>query len=152
MIRLVLDRDFDSWLELAKEVEPLFGEMADNEDFKNGIKNCIQSSSSFCAVDENNKIEGIIAFDKAENEISWLAVSKTSRSKGHGRRLLQTALDSLDREKPVFVQTFSPDVKEGEAARKLYMRFGFKDYKVGGKNPAGIETVIMKLEGHCDKT
>jgi hypothetical protein len=37
-------------------------------------------------------------------------------------------------------------VKAGEAARKIYLKFGFRDYKDGGKNPAGIDTVIMKCE------
>jgi hypothetical protein len=37
-------------------------------------------------------------------------------------------------------------VKAEEAARKIYMKFGFKDNKDGGKNPAGIDTVIMKRE------
>lgn len=37
-------------------------------------------------------------------------------------------------------------MKVGDAARKIYMKFGFKDYKNGEKNPAGIDTVIMKYE------
>lgn len=146
MIRLVTNQDFNAWLELAKEVEPLFGEMIDNEDFKNGIKSCIYSSSAFCVANTNNDIEGIVAFNRIENEISWLAVREKSRSKGYGNQLLKAALNCLDSKKPIFVQTFSPNVKAGEAARKLYMRFGFKDCKDAGKNPAGINTIIMKLE------
>jgi GNAT superfamily N-acetyltransferase len=146
MIRLVTEKDLNEWLDLAREVEPLFGEMAENEDFKNGIIDCISNSSAFCVVNNNNDIEGIIAINKACNEVSWLAVRERGRGKGYGRQLLEAALGSLDNRKHIIVQTFSPGIKVGEAARRLYMRFGFKDFKDGGKNPAGIDTVIMKLE------
>jgi GNAT superfamily N-acetyltransferase len=145
MIRLVTNQDLNAWMELAREVEPLFGEMVDNENFINGIKDCISNSSAFCVVNTNNDIEGVIAINKAFNEVSWLAVREKCRGKGYGYQLLETAIDSLDNRKPIYVQTFSPDVKAGEAARKIYMKFGFKDYKDGGKNPAGIDTVIMKF-------
>ncbi|WZL72393.1 GNAT family N-acetyltransferase [Clostridiaceae bacterium 35-E11] len=146
MIRLVTEQDFNTWLELAREVQPLFGEMVGCEDFKNGIKECISNLSAFCVVNTNNDIEGIIAINKAENEIAWLAIKKKCRGKGYGYQLLKAAIDCLDDTKPIFVQTFSSNVKDGEAARKLYMKLGFKDYKDGGKNPAGIDTIIMKLE------
>lgn len=145
MIRLVTNQDLNAWIELAREVEPLFGEMVDNENFINGIKDCISDSSAFCVVNTNNDIEGVIAINKALNEVSWLAVREKCRGKGYGYQLLEAAIDSLDNKKPIYVQTFSPDVKAGEAARKIYMKFGFKDYKDGGKNPAGIDTVIMKF-------
>ncbi len=47
MIRLVTNQDLNAWIELAREVEPLFGKMADNEDFINAIKDCISNSSAF---------------------------------------------------------------------------------------------------------
>lgn len=146
MIRIVTKDDLNAWIELAKEVEPLFGEMVGNESFINGIKDCISNSSAFCVINTNNYIEGIIAINKALNEISWLAVKEKCRGQGYGYKLIKTALNKLDSRKPIYVQTFSSDVKAGEAARKVYMKFGFKDYKNGGKNPAGIDTVIMKLE------
>jgi GNAT superfamily N-acetyltransferase len=136
MIRLVTNTDINEWLDLAREVEPLFGEMAESEDFKKGIKDCISNSSAFCVVNNNNDIQGIIAINKAGNEVSWLAVREGCRGKGYGYQLLEMALGSLDNSKPIFVQTFSPGMKAGEAARKIYMRFGFKDFKDGGKNPA----------------
>ncbi|QZY56446.1 GNAT family N-acetyltransferase [Crassaminicella profunda] len=146
MIRVVTDQDFNVWLELAREVEPLFGEMVGCEDFKKGIKECISNVSAFCIVDTNNDIGGIIAINKDENEIAWLAVRKKYRGKGYGYQLVKEAIDCLNNKKPVFVQTFSSNVKAGKPARKVYMQFGFKDYKDGGKNPAGIDTIIMKLE------
>ncbi|GEM_PF-1815507 len=145
MIRFVEMADYNAWLDLAKEVEPLFGEMVTNTEFQNGIKQCISDSSALCIVNDCN-IEGIIAVNKINNEISWLAVRKESRGKGYGYQLVEKALYYLNDKKPVFVQTFSPQIKVGEMARRMYLKFGFRDFRDGGKNPAGIDTVIMKLE------
>lgn len=151
MIRLVTNQDLNAWMELAGEVEPLFGEMVWNEDFINGIKGCIANQSAFCVVNTDNEVEGIIAINKALNEIAWFAVREKCRGKGYGCQLLEKAIDSLDNRKPIYVQTFSPHVKAGEAARKIYLKFGFRDFKDGGKNPAGIDTVIMKRENKIFK-
>lgn len=145
IVRVVKMEDYNAWLDLAKEVEPIFGKMVDNIDFQNGIKECILDSSAYC-VENKNKIEGIIAVNKNINEILWLAVREESRGKGHGYQLMERALKFLDNKRPVFVQTFSPNIKVGEMARRMYLKFGFIDFKDGGKNPAGIDTVIMKLE------
>ena len=46
----------------------------------------------------------------------------------------------------IYVQTFDKSVPQGRAARRLYLDFGFADHHPGGPNPAGIDTVVMKLE------
>ena len=145
MIRYATLQDIDQWLDLAKEVESLFGKMAGLADFEDGIKACIAHSSAFCATHAEHDIAGIVAIDKEQNEIAWLAVKNTYRGAGYGRQLLETAIEHLDTTKPIYVQTFSAHVALGTPARKLYMRFGFNDDRDGGKNPAGIDTTIMKL-------
>ena len=114
-------------------------------DFRNGIVHCIANSSALCAQNDDNETEGIIAFDKSQNEICWLAARKKGRSKGYGQQLLEAALGYLDRRRPVTAQTFAPNVSGGEAARQLYLRLGFVDHQAAGKNPAGVDTVIMVL-------
>ena len=146
MIRFVTDNDINTWLELSEEVEPLFGEMATSEDFRNGIVHCVANASALCAENDKHQLEGIIAFDKESNEICWLAVRNKGRSKGYGRQLLEAALGYLDRRRPVSVQTFASNVSGGEAARQLYLRHGFVDQQSAGKNPAGVDTVIMVLD------
>lgn len=146
MIRFATYEDFDSWLELAKEVEALFGEMADVVEFKEAIKECIALSSALCITCADNDIAGIVAINKDKNEVEWLAVKNKYRGKGYGFKLLEAAIEQLDKAKPIYVQTFSSHVELGQPARKLYLNFGFKDYKDGGKNPAGIDTTVMKLD------
>jgi GNAT superfamily N-acetyltransferase len=146
MIRFVTHQDIEQWLELAKEVEPLFGEMVGIADFCEGIKECIANSSALCLTHADDDVIGIIAVNKEKNEIEWLAVKNKYRGNGYGYRLVDAAIQHLDTSKPIYVQTFSSHVESGKSARKLYLHFGFKDYKDGGKNPAGIDTTIMKLD------
>jgi GNAT superfamily N-acetyltransferase len=143
MLRFVTQRDIDQWMQLAKEVEPLFGKLVGNEDFKEGIKSCVYHLCALCIEHSDQDIAGIIAIDKEKNEICWLAVKNEYRGYGYGRQLLAAAIDCLDTKRPIYVQTFSAQTSAGIAARNLYLQFGFKDDRCGGKNPAGIDTVIM---------
>ena len=81
--------------------------------------------------------------DKEENSIEWLAVSEDLKRQGIGRILVEYAINELDSKRDMKVQTFSKGVEAGIPARNLYQAFGFEDHKNMGKNPAGIETVLM---------
>lgn len=81
MIRTVTDQDFTQWLALAKEVEPLFGDMVGVAEFEAGIKACIADSSALCITYTDGDVAGIIAFSKESNEILWLAVKKNTTEK-----------------------------------------------------------------------
>ncbi|BBO81562.1 hypothetical protein DSCO28_21280 [Desulfosarcina ovata subsp. sediminis] len=141
--------DFDGWLSLSREVEPLFGPMADESGFQEALKQAISSNSAFCVREEsdetNKKLIGGVMISKESNEIAWLAVSQRYQGNGYGRNLIEFALNKLNTKEKIFVQTFQESVPEGKAARKLYMGLGFKDIEDGGLNPAGIPTVIMQL-------
>lgn len=143
--------DFNGWLALAKEVEPLFGPMVDEAGFHEALQQAISSKTAFCIRAEpgtrDRSLKGGIVISKEQNEIAWLAVSSKHRQRGYGRRLLEFALGELDPCKRIWVQTFSESVPEGKAARGLYLDFGFIDFKPGGLNPAGVPTVIMRLTG-----
>ncbi|WP_419663948.1 GCN5-related N-acetyltransferase [Desulfosarcina variabilis str. Montpellier] len=142
--------DFDAWIFLARQVEPIFGPMADELDFQDALKQAISSCTAFCIRSEpkkdNHRLIGGVVISREANEIAWLAVSQEDRGKGYGRRLTEFAISKLNQRKNIFVQTFDRSVCEGEPARKLYLDFGFADFKDGGPNPAGVPTVIMQLE------
>lgn len=141
--------DFDGWIALAREVEPLFGPMADETAFHEGLQHAISQKTAFCIrsdSDENDqRLKGGIVISKESNEIAWLVVSRHYRKMGYGRDLLQFAIRQLNPQKDMFVQTFHESIVDGSAARKLYLDAGFSDYKDGGLNPAGIPTTIMRL-------
>jgi len=141
--------DFDAWIALAREVEHLFGPMADEAPFQDALRQAISQKTAFCIrADLDGKdraLKGGIVISQESNEIAWLAVSERYRRKGLGRELLKFAISKLNHHESIFVQTFAESSFEGKAARKLYVDFGFIDNKNGGLNPAGVPTVIMQL-------
>ena len=143
MIRLLNEQDYDMWLELAEEVEHLFGPMVHSQDFCDAIKECLRSSDAYGIEDKTARLVGILAVNRQSNEISWLAVTKKSRGQKFGEKLIRKAIEELQGHGDIFVQTFADGVDEGASARVLYKRHGFEDLKNAGQNPAGIETVIM---------
>lgn len=148
--------DFDAWISLAREVEPLFGPMADELDFKESLKKAISLNTAFCIRSKPNRknksLIGGVVISKEANKIAWLAVSKQYRRKGYGRKLIGFAISRLNQSENIFVQTFDKSVSGGKAARNLYMDFGFIDIKYGGLNPAGVPTIIMQLVVSKPKT
>lgn len=134
--------DFAAWLDLAREVEPLFGPMVADQQFREGLRNAMATGEAI-GIRSADTLAGGIVVARAANEIHWLAVAQVCRGQGLGRLLLEAALATLDRTQAISVQTFAPDVAAGLPARKLYQAFGFKDSAAAGPNPAGIPTVIM---------
>lgn len=142
--------DFDAWISLAREFEPLFGPMADEIVFQEALRKAISSNSAFCIYsglkEINQHLIGGVLISREMNEVAWLTVSQKYRGKGYGRSLIEFALSKLNQKESIFVQTFDDSVPEGQAARNLYSSFGFRDIKDGGVNPAGVPTVIMQIE------
>lgn len=143
MIRFVKPNEYDNWIELAKEVEHLFGPMTTSEEFQNGIREVIKEENSYGIENQNGDLVGIIAIDRQNSEILWLAVGKDHRGNNIGDKLVKKAIEELKMNEEIYVQTFAESVEEGRGARIIYERNGFVDLKNAGKNPANIETVIM---------
>ena len=141
-VQIAKIEDFENWLQLAKEVEPLFGPMAEEVSFQTALKDLIAQKQAFC-IKQDAEFCGAIAISKNDNEILWFAVSQTCKGKGYGRSLLQYATNELDGYKNITVQTFADGIKVGEPARQLYQSFGFIDLKPSENNPAGYPIVIM---------
>ncbi|TIH14653.1 GNAT family N-acetyltransferase [Marinifilum sp. JC120] len=139
--------DFDKWIELAREVEHLFGPMADEPGFHEGLKQAIEKGTAFSIKDKQNQtlelLGGIVIVPEL-NEIAWFAVAKKARGKGIGNELLDYAIKKLSNERPITVTTFAPEIKSGTPAVKLYKKLGFKQTKQGPVNPAGFKTVVME--------
>lgn len=140
--------DIPAWLTLAREVEHLFGPMADEAPFQQGLKAAIESGSAFgirdgLADSTDTALAGAIAIDREANAVAWLAVAQASRGRGYGAELLRVAIEQLDPARPIVVQTFADDEGEGAPARRLYFRFGFQDDKPADPTPAGVPTIFM---------
>lgn len=135
--------DVDAWIELAREVEPLFGPMAEDPAFHEGLKQAINNDTAFCVKEADCLLGGIVIIPDL-NEIAWFAVAQEARSQGIGSNLLDYAIKKLDKDQPITVTTFAPEIESGKPAVNLYKKFGFKETKSGPMNPAGIQTVVME--------
>jgi GNAT superfamily N-acetyltransferase len=117
--------DFDGWLSLAMEVEPLFGPMAHERAFQEALRQAISENRAFCIRSDQSKkedrLKGGIIISRESNEIAWFAVSKKYRGMGFGKQLLEFAIGQLNPQESIVVETFDASVPEGKAARKLYM-------------------------------
>ena len=145
--------ELNEWLALAREVEPLFGPMADLPEFKAALADAIAAGTALSACDQAGALRGGIVIDPKHNEIAWLAVAASARGQGLGQALLTCALKRLDPTRPVTVQTFDASCAAGLPARRLYQACGFSDLAPAEANPAGLPTVIMqRAAATCSKT
>ena len=133
LIRWVNENDLPAWYTLATEVSSIFQHPADmgtDPEFISYTQNKISKYESLTAVDymSGNNM-GFIGFSRANNRISWFAVSEKYRGKGAGERLLKTALRQLDTNRDIIVNTFTDDYPPGTVARALYKKYGFTEEK-----------------------
>ncbi|HNW92196.1 MAG TPA: GNAT family N-acetyltransferase [bacterium] len=138
--------DFALWLDLAREVEPLFGPMAAVPEFRQALQAAIAAGQALGSVspDAPRRLNGGVIVDPAANDIAWLAVTASARGAGLGDRLLAAALAHLDPQRPVSVTTFAAGIPAGAAAHRLYHRHGFVVIAAGPVNPAGYATDVMQ--------
>ena len=132
-VELATPEIIPAWIELAREVEPLFeGRMADEEDFHEFIRRKIAQRDAFIVRDRANynELMGLIAVSHHNNTISWFAVFEKYRRNGVGSMLLAHAIEDLDHTREISVTTFREENKEGLPARRLYQKFGFRDFDV----------------------
>jgi ribosomal protein S18 acetylase RimI-like enzyme len=130
IVEIATDEIIPDWLELAREVEPMFQvSMADDDSFREFMKKKMVQKEAFIVRDESRKkLLGLIAVSLQNNNISWLAVFHQHRRSGVGAILLEYALQKLDAGKEISVTTFHESEEEGMPARQLYRKFGFVEY------------------------
>jgi len=121
--------DVASWLELAQEVEPLFGPMPA---FQATLLRKIGEGSAFCVRSDASsgqvRVMGgmLTGCAPPHGWIRWLAVRSSDRGQGVGRCLVRRAIEHFSLYVTVSVHTFPEDNIEGRPARLLYQRMGFQ--------------------------
>lgn len=133
LIRWATENDLLAWYTLASEMSEIFqhpNDMGVEFAAKSSGKEAISRYEILTAVDymSGNNM-GFICFSRANNSITWFAVSEKYRGIGVGDRLLKTALRQLDSNKDITVITFPADYSQGTAARTLYRKYGFTEEK-----------------------
>jgi GNAT superfamily N-acetyltransferase len=126
--------DIPSWLELVREVEPLFGPMPM---FDVTLKAKIAEGAALC-VREGGAVRGgvLLGGQAPDNWIRWLAVRRDARRHGVGAALLTAVLKRWPGG-TISLVTFGADSVDGRPARRLYERFGFEPRDMLPRGPEG---------------
>lgn len=130
LIRHVTIEDIPAWVELAKDVSPIFRapHMAEDPDFHEYMHGKVAKYEAFIAVNRvTNSCLGVIGFSKSHNRITWFGVFEKHRGKGVGSKLIKCALNQLDWNREITVETFPDEFSPGAPAKRLYRKFGFDD-------------------------
>ena len=116
------------WLEVADDVGEIMrvSDMRNNINFLEYAKRKLEQNNAIMAYDgDNKKVAGFIGFSRHNNSITWLGVIQEYRNQGIGSKLLSAALNELDPNKKITVNTYPEDYLPGKPARNLYFKHGF---------------------------
>jgi GNAT superfamily N-acetyltransferase len=120
---LATPADVASWLELVREVEPLFGPMPD---FETTLLTKIEEGDAVCVRSETQVLGGMLLGGTREHGwIRWLAVRDSARGQGVGQRLVEAALEHMGAAHTISLNTFCEENIPGRPARRLYTRLSF---------------------------
>lgn len=137
LVQTACEEDVQRWLELAAEVEELFGPMVGAPGFHRALGKNLDRRSAYCVREGDgppgSPLAGAIMFSPSppEYKIGWLAVAGRWRRRGVGRLLVEHVLAQVVPPASVRVITFSEGEPEGLPARFFYESMGFR--------PAGVQ-------------
>lgn len=131
IVSIAQPEDFAPWLNLAGEVEDLFGPMVEVPEFQQTLMKNILRQTALCVRQEDGPpgsalLGGLFFSPKPPlYKISWLAVSQNSQRRGIGQRLVAAFLERVQPPAELMVTTFRSGLAGGEAARCFYVKLGF---------------------------
>lgn len=136
MVHPATTDDIASWLEIVRQVEPLFGPMPL---FDVTLKTKIAEGAALCLRAQSGEVLGgiLLGGEAPDNWIRWLAVRSAARRKGVGAALLSDVLRRWSGACTISLATFGADNGDGRPARRLYERFGFVAGKMLPRGPEG---------------
>jgi GNAT superfamily N-acetyltransferase len=146
-------RDVRGWLDLAAEVEPLFGAMLDDPGFYRALLVNIERGTAYCVRSEEgvtgNPLLGGMLFSPAREgraayRIGWLAVAEGARRRGIGGRLVEVACGLVVPPAVLEVVTFGEENEAGRPARRLYERWGFRAMEAAPDGPEGGSRQVFR--------
>jgi GNAT superfamily N-acetyltransferase len=139
------DQDYDGWLDLASELEPLTGPLQGDPTFRRALLANIARGTAFCVREDDGPpgarlLGGLLLSparpDRPEYRIGLLVVGRAWRRHGIGRLLVEHALGLVEPLASVSVVTFGDDSEAGRVAGRFYERLGFRP---AGPVPPGPE-------------
>jgi ribosomal protein S18 acetylase RimI-like enzyme len=147
-----VEADFLPWLQLAAEVEPLFGPMVNEPVFHSALNRCIGCGTAWCVRTDAGQpgsvlLGGILYSERpALCHIEWLAVRARARRAGVGRMLVLHLLSLMQTPCQVELVTFASGIPEGRPARLFYQRLGFEPAELGPETSHGMATQVFRMK------
>ncbi len=145
--------DIPPWLDLAGEVEFLFGPMLDDPAFHRALENNISRRTAFCVREANGPpgtaLMGAILFSAKHApsySINWLSVAHRRRRLGVARRLVQHVFALVRPPAHISVITFGADIHAGEPARRFYEQMGFRAAQPAPAGPEGGSRQVFRRD------
>ena len=119
--------DIDEWMKLVEEISWNFPGLETKnkiDEHRETVLRFISKKQALCVKDDK-KIIGVLLFSRRHNMICCLGVSPQYRRCGIASKLLEKALENLDRTRTITVSTFREEDEKGKAPRALYEKYGF---------------------------
>jgi GNAT superfamily N-acetyltransferase len=136
--------DISAWLDLAAEVEPLFGPMVADPAFRAALERNIARQTAFCIREQDgapgSPLMGGLLFSAAHApyyKIGWLAVAQRWRRQGAAQMLVEHCFQLVQPPAELSVVTFGADNLAGRPARRFYERMGFQAAEAAPNGPEG---------------
>ena len=149
-VQIATRADIPSWLELASQVEFLFGPMVDQPDFQSALRKNIDRESAYCVREQDQSAGAplmgglFLSFRSPEYHIRWLSVAEQWRRSGVGTSLLEHVFDLIESPAELFVKTFGEDNLEGQPARRFYEKMGFEPFAEAPPGPEGGSREVFR--------
>ncbi|MDD5219867.1 MAG: GNAT family N-acetyltransferase [Candidatus Bipolaricaulis sp.] len=142
-VRVAKREDYCAWLDLAAEVEPLFGPMVDDPVFRRVLSRNLGRGSAYCIREHDGPagsrlVAGLLlSVHPPVHRIGWLAVARSYRRSGFGTALVEHIIRKTPPSAELLVVTFGSGVRGGEPARRFYERMGFIPAETVEPGPGG---------------
>jgi GNAT superfamily N-acetyltransferase len=141
---LAQSADLPVWLDLAAEVEPLFGPMVADPGFHAALERNIARQTAFCIREHDGApgapLMGGLLFSATHvlhHKIGWLAVAQRWRRQGVAQALVEHCFQRILPPAELSVITFGEDNVAGRPARRFYERMGFQAAEAAPNGPEG---------------
>ena len=152
-VMLAQPEDNPAWLDLAAEVEFLFGPMVADTSFHAALERAIQRRMAFCVREQAGipgaPLMGALLFSATHAphyRISWLAVAQRWRRQGVGQALVTHCFGLIQPPAELSVITFGADRTAGRPARDFYERMGFHAAEAAPDGPEGGTRQVFRRQ------